>query len=149
MPPAMTMGRNQRWRAPVLAAIVLAIVVGPFSLLRLAEERTRNAEAMVAHALQVETHLQVVSSAVRNMEAATIERALGADAPVCEERLDYSRTIIAPTLDRIEELTRDSPEQQVRAGTLRQSILQRLDQIQRVVVEGEVDGPELQRLDRK
>src|SRR5690606_9789099 len=135
MPPAMTMGRNQRWRAPVLAASVLAIVVGPFILRRLAEERTGHAPLMVAAALPVAAHVQVVSSAVRNMGAATIERALGAGAPVLEERLDYSRTILVPTLDRIEELTRDSPEQQVRAGTLRQSILQRLDQIQRVVVE--------------
>jgi PAS domain S-box-containing protein len=138
---------SPRWRVFLLAAAVMVIVVGPFALLRTAEQRTREAEAMVSHTLEVETQLQVVSAAVRNIEAATLERALGANAPILEERLDFSRTLVVPTLDRIEHLTRDSPEQQVRIGTLRQSLMQRLDQIGRVVgADGAIDGRELQRL---
>jgi PAS domain S-box-containing protein len=138
---------SPRWRVFLLAAAVMVIVVGPFALLRMAEQRTREAEAMVSHTLEVETQLQVVSAAVRNIEAATLERALGANAPILEERLDFSRTLVVPTLDRIEHLTRDSPEQQVRIGTLRQSLMQRLDQIGRVVgADGAIDGRELQRL---
>ncbi|NLA69259.1 MAG: PAS domain S-box protein [Gammaproteobacteria bacterium] len=147
MPSSAVPQASPRWRVPVLAAMVLVIVVGPFALLRLAEQRTRAAEAMVAHTLAVETSLQVVSAAVRNIEAATLERALGANAPILEERLDYSHAVILPTLDRIEELTRDSPGQQVRIGTLRQSITQRLDQIRRSVGPGgAIDSHELQRL---
>ena len=138
---------SPHWRAALLALAVLLIVVGPFALLRMAEQRTREAEALVAHTLEVETHLQRVSAAVRNIEAATLERALGATAPVLEERLDYSRTTVFPSLDRIERLTRESPGQQVRIGTLRQSISQRLDQIGRLVaVDGSIDSDELDRL---
>ncbi|MGY1458649.1 MULTISPECIES: sensor histidine kinase [unclassified Luteimonas] len=138
---------SPHWRALLLAAAVLLIVVGPFALLRMAEQRTRDAEALVAHTLEVETNLQMVSAAVRNIEAAALERALGATAPVLEERLDYSRTLVFPTLDRIEQLTRESARQQVRVGTLRQSISQRLDQIARLVDrDGRIDNDELQRL---
>src|SRR5690606_15897762 len=50
-------------------------------------------------------------------------------------------------LDRIQRLTRDSAEQQVRIGTLRQSISQRLDQIGRLVdAGGGIDHDELERL---
>ena len=136
-----------RWRVPLLLAAVLVIVVIPFLLLRTAESRIRDAEAMVAHTLEVEATVQLVNAAVRNIEAATLERALGARAPTLEERLDYSRTIVVPTLDRLEALTRDAPRQQVRVGILRQSITQRLDQISRLQdADGAIDGDELQRL---
>ena len=136
-----------RWRIPLLAAAVLVIVVAPFILLRMADERTRAADAMVAQTLEVEAALQEVNAAVRNVEAVTLERALGADAPILEARMDYSRTVLMPALDRVERLTRDDPGQQVRAGRLRESITQRLDQISRLVtVDGTIDGGELQRL---
>src|SRR5690606_22877150 len=67
--------------------------------------------------------------------------------PILEVRMDYSRTMLVPALDRVEQLTRDQPLQQVRAGQLRQSITQRLEQIERLVTrDGTVDGDELQRL---
>ncbi|MEN1958048.1 ATP-binding protein [Luteimonas changyuni] len=147
MPSAATPLVASRWRIPLLVLAVLVIVVAPFLLLRMAEERNRDAETMVAHTLQVEAALQVVSAAVRNIEAVTLERLLGADAPILEERMDYSLTVIKPTLDTIEELTRDSADQQVRIGRLRESISQRLDQIERLVAPGGgVDQAELQRL---
>ncbi|MEN1961378.1 ATP-binding protein [Luteimonas sp. MJ246] len=147
MPSAATPLVASRWRIPLLVLAVLVIVVAPFLLLRMAEERNRDAETMVAHTLQVEAALQIASAAVRNIEAVTLERLLGADAPILEERMDYSLTVIGPTLDTIEELTRDSAEQQVRIGRLRQSISQRLDQIERLVAPGGgVDHAELQRL---
>lgn len=136
-----------RWRIPLLAAAVLVIVVAPFIMLRIADERTRDADAMVAQTLEVEAALQEVNAAVRNVEAVTLERALGADAPILEVRMDYSRTVLMPALDRVEELTRDQPGQQVRAGRLRESITQRLEQISRLVArDGSIDGSELQRL---
>lgn len=110
MPSAATPLVASRWRIPLLVLAVLVIVVAPFLLLRMAEERNRDAETMVAHTLQVEAALQIVSAAVRNIEAVTLERLLGADAPILEERMDYSLTVIKPTLDTIEELTRDSAE---------------------------------------
>ncbi|MEN1929763.1 ATP-binding protein [Luteimonas sp. MJ250] len=147
MPSAATPLVASRWRIPLLVLAVLVIVVAPFLLLRMAEERNRDAETMVAHTLQVEAALQIVSAAVRNIEAVTLERLLGADAPILEERMDYSLTVIKPTLDTIEELTRDSADQQVRIGRLRESISQRLDQIERLVAPGGgVDQAELQRL---
>lgn len=145
--PAASLRIHPRWRVPLLMAAVLLIVVIPFLMLRAAEGRIRDAEQMVAHTLEVEATVQLINAAVRNTEAATLERALGARAPILEERLDFSRTIIMPTLDRLEALTRDSPEQQVRVGTLRQSITQRLDQISRLQdADGHIDGNELQRL---
>ena len=138
---------DPRWRIPLLLAGVLLIVIAPFMLLRAAEERIRAAEAMVAHTLEVEATVQLINASVRNIEAATLERALGARAPILEERLDYSRTMVVPALDRLEQLTRDSPQQQVRVGILRQSISQRLDQVGRLQDDdGSIDGAELQRL---
>ncbi|QDW66515.1 ATP-binding protein [Luteimonas granuli] len=138
---------DPRWRVPLLLAALLAIVVGPFLLTRAAEERIREAQARAAHMLEIEATAQALNAAVRNIEAATLERALGARASVLEERLDHSLTIVVPALDRLEELTRDSPEQQVRVGALRQSISQRLDQIGRLQAsDGSIDGDELQRL---
>ncbi len=136
-----------RLRIPLLFAAILLIVVIPFLLLRAAEDRIRASEALVAHTLEVEATVQLLNAAVRNIEAATLERALGARAPILEERLDYSSTVIRPTLDRLEELTRDAPEQQVRVGILRQSITQRIDQVGRLLrADGGIDGDELQRL---
>ena len=145
--PAAPLQIDPRWRVPFLLAAVLAIVIVPFMLTRAAEERMRAAEARVAHTLEVESTVQLINASVRNIEAATLERALGARAPILEERLDYSRTMVVPALDRLEELTRDSPQQQVRVGILRQSISQRLDQVTRLQQEdGRIDGDELQRL---
>src|SRR5690606_14419371 len=138
---------DPRWRVPLLFASILLIVVIPFLLMRAAENRIREADASVAHTLEVEATVQLINAAVRNIEAATLERALGARAPILEERLDYSSTIVVPSLDRLEQLTRDSPHQQVRVGTLRQSIAQRIDQVGRLLDgEGRIDGDELQRL---
>ncbi|MGY0610692.1 MULTISPECIES: sensor histidine kinase [unclassified Luteimonas] len=136
-----------RWRIPLLVLAVLVIVVAPFLLLRMAEERNRDAETMVAHTLEAEAALHALSAAVRDIEAVTLGRALGADAPVLEERLEYSRNVVEPTLAGIEQLTRDSADQQVRIGQLRQSVSQRLDQIDRLVTaDGRIDRSELQRL---
>ncbi|MBJ6979962.1 MULTISPECIES: ATP-binding protein [unclassified Luteimonas] len=138
---------NPRWRIPLLFVSILLIVVIPFLLMRTAEERIREADESVAHTLEVEATVQLINASVRNIEAATLERALGARAAVLEERLDYSSTIVNPSLDRLEELTRDSAHQQVRVGTLRQSIAQRIDQVGRLVdSSGGIDGEELQRL---
>src|SRR5690606_10296366 len=123
---------DPRWRLPLLFTAILMIVVVPFLLVRMAEDGIRAAEARVAHTLEVEATVQLINAAVRNIEAATLERALGARTPILEERLDYSRTVVGPALDRLEQLTRDAPRQQVRVGILRQSISQRLDQVGRL-----------------
>ena len=145
--PVIPSNINPRWRVPLLLLAVLVIVIVPFMLTRAAEERIREAEARVAHTLEVESTVQLINASVRNIEAATVERALGARAPILEERLDYSRSVMFPALERLAELTRDAPEQQVRVGILNQSINQRLDQVSRLQLEdGEIDGDELQRL---
>src|SRR5690606_3659791 len=138
---------DPRWRLPLLFTAILVIVVVPFLLVRMAEDGIRAAEARVAHTLEVEATVQLINAAVRNIEAATLERALGARAPILEERLEYSSEVVMPALDRLEDLTRDAPEQQVRVGTLRQSISQRIDQVGRLLdTDGRIDSGELQRL---
>ncbi|GHD71783.1 sensor histidine kinase [Luteimonas padinae] len=145
--PSVSFQLSPRWRVPLLLTTVLVIVVVPFLLMRAAEERIRDAEEMVAHTLEVETTVQRINAAVRNIESATLEHALGARATVLEERLANSTSVVAPALDRLEALTRDSAHQQVRVGTLRQSIAQRLDQVGRLQdAEGGIDTDELQRL---
>ncbi|WP_132986963.1 ATP-binding protein [Luteimonas terricola] len=138
---------SPRWRVPLLAAAVLAIVVAPFLLLRASEERLRNAEALVAHSLQVVANLHAASAVVRNIEAASLARALGAETALLDERLRSSHDLVGPLLDKIQDLSRDSPAQQVRLGILRQSISQRIEQLDRLILEGgELDRGELQRL---
>src|SRR5690606_29720033 len=123
------------------------IVVVPFLLLRASEDRLRDAEALVARTLQIETNLHAASAALRNIEAASLSRALGAEAPLLDERQRTSHDMLEPLLDQIQDLTRDSPAQQVRLGVLRQSIDQRIEQIDRLLLEdGEPDHAELQRL---
>ena len=138
---------TSRWRVPLLAAAVLAIVVAPYLLLRAAEERIRETEDWVTHTLQIEASLQAASSAVRNIEAAALSKALGAEAPLLDQRIEASHAELGPLLDDIEALTRDAPEQQVRLGILRHSISQRIEQVDRLVrAGGELDRDELQRL---
>ncbi|HEY4530551.1 MAG TPA: ATP-binding protein [Luteimonas sp.] len=145
--PFVSIQMDPRWRLPLLFAAVLLIVVVPFLLVRAAESGIREAEARVAHTLEVEATVQLINASVRNIEAATLERALGAQAPILEERLEYSTEVVMPALDSLEKLTRDSPEQQVRVGTLRESISQRIDQVGRLQgSDGRIDGEELQRL---
>ena len=96
--PVVPFKISPRWRVPLLLLAVLVIVIVPFLLTRAAEDRIRAAEDRVAHTLEVESTVQLINASVRNIEAATLERALGAQAPILEERLEYSLASVFPAL---------------------------------------------------
>ncbi|MBB6598273.1 ATP-binding protein [Luteimonas sp. MC1825] len=133
MPDSLPQREHARWRLPLLALVVLLIVLVPFLLQRVADRRVGEAAAMVAHTLEVENTLQMLSAAIRNLEGAGLARAAGVDAPILDERVAYSEALIKPLLDHAEELTRDNPRQQVRMGALRTSLEERIVQIDRVL----------------
>ena len=133
MPNAASSIPARHWRTLLLAIAVLVIVVLPFLLLRVAEQREIEAADRVAHTLQVESALQSLLAAVRGLESASVARALGVDVPpAVQARFADNRALIAPGLDTIERLTRDNPAQQVRLGGLRSLIGQRVALLDRI-----------------
>jgi PAS domain S-box-containing protein len=133
MPASVLQREQSRWRLPLLALVVLLIVLVPFLLQRVADRRVGEAAARVAHTLEVENTLQMLSAAIRNLEGAGLAKAAGVTAPILAQRVAYSEGLVGPLLDQAEALTRDNPHQQVRMGALRTSLEQRIAQIDRVL----------------
>ena len=122
-----------RWRLPILGLAIVAIVVGPFLIMRSAISEAEAAQQEVEHTLQVDAMLQTVAADARSLEAAAMTRARGIDSPLLRERITEGRTRILPTVDAVLELTRDNPEQQARLGALRSNLDQRLARIDSVI----------------
>src|SRR5690606_12285516 len=124
------------WRLPALGLAVVLIVVTPFLLLRQAAQDIDGAWTMVAHTYRVEAHVQALASDIRNLEAGVLSLAGGVDTPLLRERIDDSRARITPTLQALEELTRDNPEQHLRLGALQANIAMRKAQAERMIDAG-------------
>lgn len=125
-----------RWRTPVLALAIAAIVIGPFLIIRTATLEAEQASAGVAHTREVETLIHWVASDARSLEGAAVARSRGIDTPILSQRIEESRDRVMPNLDRVLALTRDNPEQQVRLGALRSALEQRLERIDTVLAAG-------------
>ncbi|MFD0740253.1 ATP-binding protein [Lysobacter koreensis] len=125
-----------RLRLPLLALAILLIVVAPFVLVRIATERTLDAEARVTHTREVEAAVHTLLYDVRNRESGAMALAVGIDTPNVRRRVSDSGREIPRGLDRITRLTRDNPEQQVRIGMLRATIDQRRVLVDRMLAGG-------------
>jgi len=147
MPVLQPLPPTSRWRLPLLALAVVAIVVLPFLLQGAANERRERAVALHAHTLEVEGQLNAVVAAMRNLEAASLAIAQGIDAAILDVRVSSARAQVGPTLAALERLTRDNPAQQVRIGGLKTSVNQRLSQIDRIIANDvAVERSEVERL---
>lgn len=121
-----------RWRLPVLGLAIVAIVVGPFLIMRAAIGESDAATEKVMHTREVESLMQTVAADARSLEAAAMTRARGIDSPVLRQRIEEARARILPNVDAVLSLTRDNPEQQARLGALRSNLEQRLARIDAV-----------------
>jgi len=121
-----------RWRLPVLAAAIIAIVVGPFLIMRSATVEADEATEKVMHTLTVESLIQMVAADARSLEAAALSRARGIDSPTLRQRIEEANARILPNVDAALALTRDNPEQQARLGALKSNLEQRLARIDMV-----------------
>ena len=64
-----------RWRLPVLGVAIVAIVVGPFLIMRAAMGEADAATEKVMHTREVESLMQTVAADARSLEAAAMTRA--------------------------------------------------------------------------
>jgi PAS domain S-box-containing protein len=133
MPALRVPDASSPWRLVLLALAVALIVVVPVLLLREASNDSVAAVQLVNHTQQVEAQTYALSYDVRNIEAGALALAAKVDAPELAGRIAESRVRIAPALDRLQALTADNPSQQVRIGTLRANIEQRLREVDRIL----------------
>jgi len=124
--------RSEPWRLPLLSAVTVLIVVGPALLLNWATHASLKAADRVQHSVLVEARAQQLTYEVRNLEAATLALGMGIDTPRVRERMAESTRNTPRVFDALTALTRDNPTQQLRLGTLRAQIDQRLAIAQRV-----------------
>ncbi|TDK21102.1 PAS domain-containing protein [Luteimonas aestuarii] len=115
----------------------MLIVVVPFLLLRQATDSSEAAWRSVIHTTQVESTVFELAGSVRSLESAALSLAAGVDNDALRERIDVSRERIMPALARLQALTRDNPEQQVRIGTLQASVVRRMEYAESVIDSGE------------
>ncbi|NYZ61552.1 sensor histidine kinase [Luteimonas deserti] len=125
-----------RWRMPVLALLIALIVIGPFLIIRGAMRQAELATEAVMHTREVQTLIHLVASDARSLEGAALARSRGIDTPLLRERIADSQGRVLPNLEQVMALTRDSPEQQVRLGELRNALVQRLARIDSVLAAG-------------
>jgi PAS domain S-box-containing protein len=111
-----------RWRLPVQALVILAIVTLPFLFLRIVTQNSLAAAALVTHSSQVQTAVRTLMYDVRDLEAAAVSRASGIDTAVIRERAVQSAADVPIALESITQLTRDNASQQVRIGMLRANV---------------------------
>ncbi len=125
MPESVRPTAWSRWRLPLLAVLVVAIVAVPFAVLQWLDREVAEANAMVEHTRDVEsTALSLIYDA-RNIEAASLALAAGIDTPLVRSRLDTSLSGIPAALARLAELTVDNGAQQLRIGRLSAILEQR------------------------
>ena len=118
MPESHATVRHALGLAALAVVLVLAIVVGPFLVVRDAQRESVAAAAIVNHTHEVEATVQALMYDLRNREAAAVAYASGVDSPAIRERLAESAGEIPANLERLRRLTRDNPDQQVRIGRL-------------------------------
>jgi PAS domain S-box-containing protein len=121
-----------RWRLPVQALVILAIVTLPFLFLRVVTQNSLKAAALVTHTSQVQAAVRTLMYDVRDLEAAAISRASGIDTPRIRLRARESAADVPLMLESVTQLTRDNPGQQVRVGMLRANIEPRVALVEQI-----------------
>lgn len=110
----------ERWQLPAIGVAVLLIVVAPFMLRQQLQDRTLAAADLVAHTHQVQAALGALRVEIGQIEQAAVLVSLGVPAPGLRVQVEHGEDTLRPMLDQVMALTRDSPEQQVRLGQLKE-----------------------------
>jgi len=122
-----------RWRLPFIGVAVLLIVVAPSMLRQKLQDDTLAASDWVSHTRQVQFELNALNLEVREIEQSSLLVSLGVQMPRLRTRVEQGRAVVHPMLERVMQLTRDSPEQQVRLGQLRELLERRVDIAQQLL----------------
>lgn len=134
--PRSTSTIRSQWRLPALGLVVVLIVVLPFLLLRQSSQSSEDAWKDVVHTKDVESSVYELAASIRSLEGAALSVAAGVDNPSLRERIELSRKRIMPALSRVQALTQDNPEQQVRIGMLQASVVRRMDYSDSIIESG-------------
>ncbi|MCC4633789.1 MULTISPECIES: ATP-binding protein [Xanthomonas] len=123
-----------RWRLPSLAVAVCLIVVVPSLLLQQMARNANQAAVWVSHSQEVQETAQRLEAAMRDTESAALMRSHGVERPALLERMRRGRRESLAAVDRLIELTKDNPAQQVRMGRIQSTIERRLLLAERIAV---------------
>lgn len=116
-----------RWQLPLLGLSVLLIVVLPFLLLQELSENNLEAADAIAHTHQVEAAVDRLAVEVREVETSAMLLTLAGELPTARRRVIEGQAGIPAHLQRLIDLTRDNPKQQILIGQLRELIQSRMD----------------------
>ncbi|TQT56965.1 CHASE3 domain-containing protein, partial [Xanthomonas perforans] len=123
-----------RWRLPLLAAAVFLIVVVPSLLLQQMARNANQAASWVSHSQEVQETAQRLEAAMRDTESAALMRSHGVEREALNERMRRGRRESLAAVQRLIELTKDNPAQQVRMGRIQSTIERRLLLAERIAV---------------
>ncbi|WAT14506.1 sensor histidine kinase [Xanthomonas fragariae] len=126
--------RWDRWRLPLLAVAVFLIVVVPLLLLQQMARNANQAAVWVSHTQEVQETAQRLEAAIRDTESAALMRSHGVERPALLERMRRGRRESLAAVQRLIELTKDNPAQQVRLGRIQSTVERRLLLADRIAV---------------
>lgn len=115
---------------------IAVIVIGPFLFIRWTTLEAEEASRAVKHGREVESRMLWIAADTRSLEAAALTLTRGIDSPLLQERIQQAHARVQPNLERVLELTRDNPEQQVRLGALRSHVEERTARAMAVIAKG-------------
>lgn len=125
----MKFGRFQ-W---LLYGLVAIIVLVPSWFMREANRKIQDADQALAHASHVDATASRLLFEMRDLEAAAANFAAGIDVPNLRRRVVETTDAIPVLLNRLIELSRDNPAQQVRLGELKSRMEQRMQSNLRII----------------
>ncbi|SEM16735.1 PAS domain S-box-containing protein [Pseudoxanthomonas sp. GM95] len=116
----------ERWRLPFIGVAVLLIVVAPSMLRQQLQDQTLAAADLVSHTRQVQAELSAMNVEIREVEQSAILVSLGVPVERLRARVEKADGVIGPMLQSVMRLTRDSPDQQIRLGQLKEVLERRV-----------------------
>lgn len=108
------------------------IVVVPSLLLQQMAHNANQAAVWVSHSQDVQENAQRLEAAMRNAESAALMRSHGVERPALLERMRRGRSEAFAAVQRLIELTKDNPAQQVRLGRIQSTIERRMAPAERI-----------------
>lgn len=115
---------DDRWRLPLLVTVVVLTLLVPFLLVRQWTANSVEADRWLRHTHEVEASAHALEASIRETDSLGLALSGTTPDPALRRRLENAVAKIDPQLQRLTELSRDNPAQQVLIGRL-QSLVQR------------------------
>ena len=128
-----------RWRLPLLISAVILILLVPYLFIQQWTSESRNADRWVLHTQSVEAAARGLEALIRETDslgmALALARTSGDGEQSLRKRLHEAIERIPQELDRLAELSRDNPGQQVLIGRLQSLVQRRVDVSRQLALE--------------